>query len=89
MQTRRIELEGSAGHVAMERPRNSATIRIDCIMGNPQNEEQTWKTWEIDPSIGEDELFRIAQEIQRRCDGVRGSNSMVHDVLRELQRFTD
>jgi len=46
MQTRRIELEGSAGHVAIERQRGSATIRIDSILREPKK-EQAWMTWEI------------------------------------------
>ena len=45
MQTRRIELEGSAGHVAIERHRGSAIIRIDSILREPKK-EQAWMTWE-------------------------------------------
>ena len=90
MRTKRIELEGSAGHVAIERPRGSTTIRIDSIIANPQKGEQAWKTWEIEAKDTDDtELFWIATEVQRRCDGVVGTNSMVHDYYRELQRFAD
>ena len=88
MQTRRIELEGSAGHVAIERQRGSATIRIDSILREPKK-EQAWMTWEIPARTSDDELFKIAETVQRRCDGMRGTNSMIHDYFRDMQRFQD
>ncbi|MCC7350203.1 MAG: hypothetical protein IT446_06505 [Phycisphaerales bacterium] len=90
MRTKRIELEGRAGHVAIERQRGSATIRIDSIVADPGKGEQAWKTWEIDAKGTDDtELFWIATEVQRRCDGVVGTNSDVDGYFRELQRFQD
>jgi hypothetical protein len=90
MRTKRIELEGRAGHVAIERQRGSATIRIDSIIADPGKGEQAWKTWEIDTKGTDDtELFWIATEVQRRCDGVVGTNSDVEGYFRELQRFAD
>ena len=90
MRTKRIELEGRAGHVAIERQRGSATIRIDSIIAEPGKGEQAWKTWEIDAKGTDDtELFWIATEVQRRCDGVVGTNSDVDGYFRELQRFAD
>jgi hypothetical protein len=88
MRTKRIELEGDAGHVAIERGRGSATIRIDSILHDPKG-ESAWLTWEIPAHTDDDELFRIAQVVQRRCDGVRGTNSMISDYFRELQHFQD
>jgi len=88
MRTKRIELEGTAGHVAIERERGSATIRIDSIVRDPKG-QQAWMTWEIPARTGDDELFKIAETVQRRCDGVRGTNSDIHDWFRELQRFVD
>ena len=88
MRTKRIELEGSAGHVAIERQRGSTTMRIDSIVREPKN-EQAWKTWEVDASINDEALFEIAKEVQRRCAGVRGTNSDIHDYYREMQRFQD
>lgn len=89
MRTKRIELEGSAGHVAIERERGSTTIRIDSILREPKR-EQAWKTWKVEARvISDDELFAIATEVQRRCDGVAGTNSMIHDYYREMQRFQD
>lgn len=92
MRTRRIELEGAAGHVAIERqpgPGNSATIRIDAIVRDPALGQQAWKTWEIATGTGDDELFQIAQAIHRRVEGHDGTNSDVHGYLAELRRFTD
>jgi len=90
MRTKRIELEGRAGHVAIERQRGSATIRIDSIIADPGKGEQAWKTWEIDAKGTDDtELFWIATEVQRRCDGVVGTNGDVGGYYRELQRFID
>lgn len=92
MRTKRIELEGSHGHVAIERPRNSSTIRIDSIIRNSAlgSREKIWKTWEVEAStVGYEELFEIAMEVQRRCDGVAGTNSDIHDYFREMQRFAD
>ena len=88
MRTKRIELEGRAGHVAIDRERGSTTIRIDSILREPKG-EQAWMTWEIPARTGDDELFKIAEIVQRRCDGVRGTNSDIHDYFRDLQRFQD
>jgi hypothetical protein len=89
MRTKRIEIEGSAGHVAIERSAGETTIRIDSIVRDPQRGQQAWKTWELPARISDDELFKVASEVQVRCDGGTGTNSMVHDYFRELQRFQD
>ncbi len=87
MQTRRIELEGDAGNVAIERPRGSDTIRIDSTIRDPKRGERAWKTWELPARTSDEDLFNVAAEVQRRTDGHRGTNSMVHDYYREMQRF--
>lgn len=89
MRTRRIELEGSAGHVAIERERGSATIRIDAIVREPMPGQQAWQTWEIAARTGEGDLFKLAQAIHHRVEGHAGTNSDVHGYLAELQRFVD
>jgi hypothetical protein len=89
MRIRRIELEGAAGHVAIERQRGSATIRIDSIIADPKPGQQAWKTWELPARTGEDALYEVAWEVQLRCDGVRGTNSDIEDYYRELHRFAD
>jgi len=89
MRTKRIELEGPAGHVAIERQRGGTTIRIDSIVREPKPGQQAWKTWEVEARIGDDDLYAIAQEVQRRCDGVVGTNGDVQGYFAELQRFQD
>lgn len=89
MRTRRIELDGEAGHVAIERDRSHMSIRIDSIIRNPKREQQAWKVWELESRISSEDLFKIAIEVQARTDGYTGSNSDVHDYFREMQRFQD
>lgn len=36
-----------------------------------------------------DDQYSMAQILQHALDGHRGSNSMVHDYFREIQRFAD
>ena len=87
MRTKRIELEGPAGHVAIERQRGGTTIRIDAARSKPG--QQAWKTWEVEARIGDDDLYAIAQEVQHRCEGHPGTNSDVQGYFAELQRFQD
>ena len=88
MRIRRIEIDGDAGHLAIERLGGTTTIRIDSILREPKG-EQAWVTWEVESATSDAELFGIAQSAQHRCDGVRGTNSMIHEYYRELQRFQD
>ncbi len=85
----RIEFEGAAGHLTVEKGPASPTIRIDSILRNPEKGQQAWKTWQLPSAVSDDDLFQIAIEAQQRTDGGRGTNSMVHDYFRELQRFQD
>ena len=89
MRTKRIELEGSAGHVAIERERSSRTVRVDSIIRDPKRGQQAWKSWELDADISAEDLFKVAIEVQFRTDGCTGTNSMIHDYYREMQRFVD
>jgi hypothetical protein len=89
MKTTRIELEGSAGHVTIERKRGDTKIRIDSVIREPKRTDEVWKTWEVEASIDDEALFKIAVEVQRRSEGKPGSNSMIHDYYREMQRFQD
>ena len=89
MRTTRIELEGDAGHVAIERKAGETTIRIDSIIRDPKRGQQAWKTWELPARTSDEDLFKVAIEVQFRCDGCTGTNSMIHDYYRELQRFQD
>jgi len=89
MRTTRIELDGDAGHVAIERNAGEATIRIDSIIRDLKRGQQTWKTWELSTRVSDEDLFKVAIEVQFRTDGGTGTNSMVHDYFREMQRFQD
>ncbi|MEX2388793.1 MAG: hypothetical protein WD534_13020 [Phycisphaeraceae bacterium] len=37
----------------------------------------------------EDDLRSMAECLQEQLDGIRGTNSDIHDYFRELQRFAD
>ena len=91
MRATRIELDGHAGHVAIERKAGQTTIRIDSILRDPLpgRGQQAWKSWELDAAISDEDLFKVATEVQFRTDGSTGTNSMIHDYFRELQRFQD
>lgn len=89
MRTTRIELDGDAGHLAIQRERGSATIRIDSIIRDPKRGQQAWKSWELDAAVSDEDLFKVAIEVQFRTDGGTGTNSMIHDYFREMQRFQD
>ncbi|MEX0652964.1 MAG: hypothetical protein WD534_18575 [Phycisphaeraceae bacterium] len=91
MRTRRIELEGSAGHVAIEREPGSTIIRIDAIVRDPAPGagQQAWQIWQIAARTGGDDLFKLAQAIHHSVEGHAGTNSDVHGYLVELHRFVD
>ena len=89
MRTTRTELDGDAGHLAIQRERGSATIRVDSIIREPKRGQQAWKNWELAASVSDEDLFKVAIEVQFRTDGGTGTNSMIHDYFREMQRFQD
>ena len=64
-------------------------IRIDSIIRHPKRGQQAWKSWELDASISEMDLFKVAIELQFRSDGCTGTNSDIHDYFCQLQRFQD
>ena len=89
MRTTRIELDGDAGHLAIQRERGSATIRVDSIIRDPKRGQQAWKSWELPVRTSDEDLFKVAIEAQLRTDGCTGTNSDIHDYYREMQRFQD
>jgi hypothetical protein len=89
MRTTRIEFDADAGHVAIERQRGSSTIRIDSIVRDPKHGQQAWKSWELPAGASDEQLLKVALEVQQRSDGCTGTNSMIQDYFRELQRFQD
>ena len=85
MQITRIELHGEQGYVTIERPLYGLEVTIHSIKPGDEGE----KTWTISTRSERHQILELAQIIQKRCDGVRGTNSMVHDYFCELQRFMD
>jgi hypothetical protein len=95
MHIKRIEIEGQAGTLTIERDRRdvkrSSVIRIDSIIRNPASGrgDQTWKTWEIDPRIDDATIIDLAETLHQRTEGFRGTNSDIHAYAQELYRFTE
>lgn len=93
MKVKRIELEGRAGRAAIER--DGDRIRIDSVVRNPKG-EPAWLTETASVAhirTADDaeraRLWEIARMIQRRCDGVCGTNSDIDEYHTELMRFAD
>ena len=91
MRTTRIELEGKDGHyAAISRKRGlggrggSDHIEVTILTPDLPN----GKTHQVDASCEED-IWSMAECLQYHLDGHRGTNSMIHDYFRELQRFAD
>lgn len=87
MQITKIEIDGAGGHLTIERDKARCEIRIDSIIRNPAHKQQAWKTWTFAATgIKQDELYVIAALAQARTDGQRGTNSMVHDYMGQIER---
>jgi hypothetical protein len=93
MQTKRIEIEGQAGTLTIEREsRNgerSKTIRIDSIIRNPKRDQLAWKTWEIEARTDDTTIIDLAEILHQRTEGFRGTNSDIRAYAQELYRFTE
>lgn len=85
MRTTRIDLEGHPGNYAtITRKRGSEYIEVTILTpGLPDG-----RTHHVQADCEED-IRSMAECLQEQLDGVRGTNSMIHDYLRELQRFAD
>ncbi|MEX2387729.1 MAG: hypothetical protein WD534_07615 [Phycisphaeraceae bacterium] len=85
MRTTRIDLEGRAGHYAtITRPRTSEFIVVTLL--TPDLPDGRTHHVQADCEI---DLWSMAECLQEQLDGVRGTNSDIHDYFRELQRFAD
>ena len=85
MQITRIELHGEQGYATIQRPMFGLEVTIHSIKPGDDGE----KTWTISTNSERHQILELAQIIQKRNDGFRGSNSMIHDYFCELQRFMD
>lgn len=85
MRTTRIDLEGQPGNYAtLRRPRGSRSIRVTLLTPSlPDGEDH-----QVDAS-DEQALQRMAQHLQERLEGHRGTNSDVYGYLQELLRLAD
>ena len=93
MRIKRIELEGDAVTLTIERAPGSPTVRVDSTIRDPKRGQQAWKTWELPATASNQKditkFFELAVEVQQRTDGCTGTNSMVHDYYEQLLRFAD
>ena len=85
MRITRIDIEGQAGEYAtIERKRDSDYIHVTLLTrGNPDGFDHY-----VMADCDED-IWSMAECMQIALDGQRGTNSMIHDYYRELQRFAD
>ena len=85
MRTTRIDLEGKHGNYAtITRKRGSDLIEVTILTPDLPD----GRTHHVQADCEED-IWSMAECLQEQLDGVRGTNSMIHDYLRELQRFAD
>lgn len=86
MRTTRIELEGRQGwYATIARRRGSKWIEITVLTPYlPDGKEHR-----IAADAQEQELWNQASNLHLTIEGRQGSNSDIHDYLRELQRFAD
>jgi len=87
MRTTRIDLEGDAGkghYATITRRAGSEHIAVTIL--TPSQPDGRIHHVQAD---SEDDVWSMAECLQQQLDGVRGTNSMIHDYLRELQRFAD
>ena len=85
MRITRIDIEGRAGDYAtIERKSGSDYIHVALLTpGNPDGFDHY-----VMADCDED-IWSMAECMQIALDGQRGTNSMIHDYYRELQRFAD
>ena len=90
MRITRIDIEGTPGsgnYATIERQRASGDsdyIHVALVTrGNPDGFDHY-----VMADCDED-IWSMAECMQIALDGERGTNSMIHDYYRELQRFAD
>ena len=91
MKITRIDIEGKNGATGtIQRPSGSAVIEV--TISTPRTGRfgvhRRVRTLTAHARY-ENEQFAVATAIQEALDGCRGTNSMIHDYYRELQRLAD
>ena len=85
MRTTRIDLEGQTDHYAtITRPSGGEHIVVTILTPSMPD----GRVHHIQADCEED-VWSMAECLQEQLDGCRGTNSMIHDYFRELQRFAD
>lgn len=85
MKTTRIDLEGRPGrHATITRKRGSDQIEVTILVP----EMPDGKTHYVKADCRED-VFSMAQCLISQLEKTKGTNSMVHEYFRELERFMD
>jgi len=87
MRITRIDLEGTPGsgnYATITRKRGSDLIEVTILTPD----QPDGRVHHVQADCEED-LWSMAECLQYHLDGHRGTNSMIHDYLRELQRFAD
>ena len=88
MRITRIDFEGKPGHHAVAQRMAGRDGRHIVAVSILTPEEPNGRDM---TAAGDDEqaVWSLAVHLQRRLDGHEGTNSMIHDYYRELQRFAD
>ena len=85
MRITRIDLEGKPGFYAtLRRPRVSDLIEVTILTPD----QPDGRVHHVQADCDED-LWSMAECLQVHLDGHRGTHSMIHDYLRELERLAD
>ena len=85
MRTTRIDLEGRPGRYAtITRKNGSDVIEVTILVPEMPN----GRTHHVKADCRED-VFSMAECLIVQLEKTQGTNSMVHDYFRELERFMD
>jgi len=83
MQVTRIDFAGESGAFAIVSRKQECEFIFVQIL-TPKDE----KTHYVDADDRDDQ-YSMAECLQETLDGCRGTNSMIHDYFREIQRFAN
>ena len=83
MQITRIDFAGESGAFAIvSRKQDSDSIFVQIL--TPEDEKVHYVS-----ANDLDDQYSMAECLQETLDGCRGTNSMIHDYFREIQRLGD
>lgn len=85
MRITRMDIEGKAGHYATI-TRKIGSDQIEVTILTPTKPDGRVHKVQTDC---EEDIWSMAECLQYHLDGDRGTDSMIQDYYRELQRFAD